>query len=150
MKEAPKEGGLTLWNKVVRNERISPSRKHTLGVIMHKRVSLDVEVPEHFVRAPAADEADDVGVDAGQEECRRASGAKTARRDLGRKETEVWPAGGDSVADLGEATGSQARIGRQEGDGVVEPGIVETERRQMPLVNRRRERHKLDCVDSKL
>ncbi len=79
MKEAPKEGGLTLWNKVVRNERISPSRKHTLGVIAHEWISLDVEVPEHFIRAPSADEADDVGVDAGQEECGHASGTETAR-----------------------------------------------------------------------
>jgi len=100
-----------LWNKVIGNERIRPSRKHTLGVIAHKRVSLDVEVPEHFVRAPAADEADDVGVDAGQEECRRASGAKTARRDLGRKETEVWPAGGDSVADLNCEVRSRNLVG---------------------------------------
>ncbi len=65
MKEAPKEGGLMLWNKVVRNEGICPCGEHTLGVIAHERISLDVEVLEHFVRARPADEADDVRVHSG-------------------------------------------------------------------------------------
>ncbi len=72
---------------------------------------MDVEVPEHFIRAPAADEADDVEVDAGQEECCHSSGGKTARRDLGRKETEVWPAGGNSVADLNCEVRSRNLVG---------------------------------------
>ncbi len=45
---------------------------------------MDVEVPEHFVRAPPADEADYVRVDSGEKESSCASGAKTACRDFGR------------------------------------------------------------------
>ncbi len=65
VKEAPKWGGLSLWNKVVWNECICPCGEHTLGVIAHEGISLDVEVSEHFVRAPPADEADDVRVHSG-------------------------------------------------------------------------------------
>ena len=53
---------------------------------------MDVEVPEHFVRAPPADEADDVRVNTGQEECGGTSGTKTVCQNVGGKETEVWAA----------------------------------------------------------
>jgi hypothetical protein len=56
---------LTLWNKVVWNESVGPRGQHTLGVISHEGVGLDMKVSEHFVRAPPADEADHVRVNAG-------------------------------------------------------------------------------------
>ena len=49
-----------------------------------------------------------------------------------------------------DAPRHQPRIGRHEDDGVVTPGIVEAEGRQMPLVDPCRNRHELDRIDAKL
>ena len=39
-----------------------------MGEVKHNQLGLKVEVAEHFVGSPAADQADDVGVDLGEEE----------------------------------------------------------------------------------
>ena len=80
---------LSLWDKVVGNEGVGSGREHTTGVVPHERVSLDVQITEHFVRAPPANEADDVQVNLGQEKGGRASSAETSCRDFRRKEAEV-------------------------------------------------------------
>jgi hypothetical protein len=49
-----------------------------------KRVSLNVEVPEHFVRAPATKEANFVGVDLGTEEGHGTTQSEGSGRDVFR------------------------------------------------------------------
>ena len=41
--------------------------EHAAGKVEHNRLGLKVEVAEHFVGPPAAEQADDVGVDLGEE-----------------------------------------------------------------------------------
>jgi hypothetical protein len=60
-----------------------------MGIIPHEGVGLDVQVPKHFVRAPMADEVDDVRVDLGQEEGCCASSAQAPSLDFRRKEAKV-------------------------------------------------------------
>jgi len=55
---------------------------------------------------------------------------------------------GDGVADLGKAAGRQPRIGCEEADGIISPGIGKPERRQMALVGPCRNRHQLDRIDA--
>ena len=52
------------------------------------------------------------------------------------------------VAQLGDAAGAEAGVGRHEGDGVVAPGIGEAERGEMALVDPGGDRHQLDGVDA--
>ncbi len=80
---------LSLWDKVVGNEGVGSGGEHTTGVVPHERVSLDMQITEHLVRGPPADEADDVRVNLCQEKGARASSAETSCRDFGRKEAEV-------------------------------------------------------------
>ena len=42
----------------------------------------------------------------------------------------------------------EVRVRRHEGDRVVSPGIGQAERRQVPLIDRRGERHQFDGVDA--
>jgi hypothetical protein len=80
---------LLLWDKVVGNEGVGSGGEHTAGVVPHERVSLDVQITEHFVQAPPANKADDVRVNLGQEKGGRASSAETSCRDFRRKEADV-------------------------------------------------------------
>ncbi len=48
-----------------------------------------MQVTEHFVRMPMANEADDVRIDLGQKKGGRASCTKTTGQNLGRKEAKV-------------------------------------------------------------
>jgi len=57
---------LTLGNKLIGDEAVGAGVEHPSGVVAHKWCSLDMKVSKHFVRAPAADEADDVGVHLGE------------------------------------------------------------------------------------
>ena len=52
------------------------------------------------------------------------------------------------VAHLGPAAGRQARVGRQQGDGVVAPGVGEAERPEVPLVGPGHGGHQLDRGDA--
>ena len=61
--------------------------KHALGEVTHDRLGLDMKIAEHFVRAPAADETDDIGVDLGAKESHSACSSEAAGRNISRKET---------------------------------------------------------------
>jgi hypothetical protein len=80
---------LSLWDEVVGNEGVGSGGEHTTGVVPHERVSLDMQITEHFVQAPPADEADDIRVNLGQEKGGHTSSAETSCREFGRKEAEV-------------------------------------------------------------
>ena len=56
---------LTLGDKLIWDEAVGAGVEHPLGVVAHKWCSLDVKVSKHFIRAPAADEADDIEVHLG-------------------------------------------------------------------------------------
>ncbi len=60
-----KASSSSLWDEVVRNEGEGDGVEHWTGVVPHERVSLDMQIREHFVRAPPADKADDVRIDLG-------------------------------------------------------------------------------------
>ena len=51
------------------------------------------------------------------------------------------------AAQLGDAAGAEPRVGREEGDRVVAPGVGQQERRQVALVDPGGDRHQLDRVD---
>ena len=61
-------------------------RRHPFREAVQEGLRLNVEVSEHLVRPPAAEETDGVGVDLGAEECICASGAKATCRDVGWEE----------------------------------------------------------------
>jgi hypothetical protein len=52
---------------LVRDEHEVASVEHFGRKALHEGVGLKMEVAKHLVRAPSADEADDVGVDMGTE-----------------------------------------------------------------------------------
>ncbi len=56
---------LSLRDKLIWDEALGAGVEHTLGVVGHKWRSLDMKVLKHFIGAPAADEADDIGVHLG-------------------------------------------------------------------------------------
>jgi len=53
---------------------------HSLGKIAHDWFGLGSEVTEHYIRLPAADELDDVGVHLGNEKGHGPAGAKRSGR----------------------------------------------------------------------
>ncbi len=73
---------LLLFDKVVGNEGVGSGGEHTTGVVPHERVSLYMQITEHFVRVPPADEADGVRVNLGQEKGGCASSAETSCQDF--------------------------------------------------------------------
>ena len=54
----------------------------------HKWCRLQMEVTEHFVGAPSAEKADDVGVDVGAEESVSASGSEAAGSNISGKKSQ--------------------------------------------------------------
>ena len=57
--------------------------EHVAREVGHERGGLKVEVSEHFVGTPSAEEADDVGVDVRVEESVSASGLKAVGSNIG-------------------------------------------------------------------
>ena len=55
-------GSWNLGDIIVGMEHEVATVEHTLGEMSHDRFSLKMQVPEHFVRAPTAQEADHVGI----------------------------------------------------------------------------------------
>ena len=55
---------------------------HELEEIPHDWLSLHMEIPQHFVAPPVSNEADDVIVGAGKEECHGACYPKGSCRDV--------------------------------------------------------------------
>ena len=52
-----------LGDQLIWDKGIVARSQHAPSVILHEGVRLDMQVSQHFVRAPAPNEADDVGVD---------------------------------------------------------------------------------------
>ena len=59
------------------------------GEISHDWIILHMEIPQHFSAPPASNEADDVIVDAGTEECHGACPPKGSCRDVLMREPQV-------------------------------------------------------------
>ena len=103
MRKVPRAALRSLRDEVIWDESVRSRGEHAAGVISHQWVCLNVEIAKHLVRAPTADEADDVGIHLGKKERRRTSGAKATGRDLGREETEARAQGCDGLTDaIGE------------------------------------------------
>ena len=81
-------GNLQAGTVLVGNEDEVTSVEHFGSKAFHKGVGLEVEVSQHLIRSPSADEADDVGVDVSTKERHSAGGAKRASGDVIREETE--------------------------------------------------------------
>ena len=79
--------------------------KHLAGEVVHDGLGLDVKVAEHFIRMPAADEADGVMVDLGTEKGHRAAGAKGAGTDVCGKEAKGRANGMDGKLEGGHDVG---------------------------------------------
>lgn len=63
--------------------------EHALGEVAHDRFGCQVKVAEHLIRAPSAEEPDDVCVDFGDQEGHGATGSEGAGRNLVRGEAEA-------------------------------------------------------------
>ena len=74
--------------RLVREQGEGAVLHHGSGQIRGVRQGLDMEVTEHFVRAPATHQPDDVGVDPGTEQCHGAASAKAASGDAGGIDVE--------------------------------------------------------------
>ena len=93
--------GSTLGNQVVWDEGVVCRREHASCVVPHERVSLHVQIPEHFIQTPPSDEADDVGVNLRQEKRRGARRPEAVGRDVTGQETEVRPQERHGLSDAG-------------------------------------------------
>ena len=69
--------------KVGGHKAVGAVVEHALGELLGVDGGLDLEVPEHGVRFPAAEEHDGIAVDVGTEEGRGPAGAEGAGRHLG-------------------------------------------------------------------
>ena len=89
---------------------VVPVRHHKRSETSHDGLRLQVEVAEHFVGAPPTKQADEIGVDASDEESHGAGGAKAFRRYIGGKETNTVRADErDSSAESGGNVGRKHR-----------------------------------------
>ena len=61
--------------------------KHAGREIAHDRLCLDMEVSQHFIGAPAAEELNDVGINLGAQQGHGAGGTEGASRDMLGEET---------------------------------------------------------------
>jgi hypothetical protein len=66
------------WDQLIWNQCEGTAKEHAAGEVGHEGSGLQVEVAEHFVGAPSAEKADDVGVNVGAEESISASGSEAA------------------------------------------------------------------------
>jgi hypothetical protein len=95
------------WNGAV-GEQVELGVQHPGGKPSHDRFGLDMEVPEHFIGAPATDESDNVSVDLGAKEGHCASRTEGAGTDIVMEETELGGiassnSGAKSISNLGWA-----------------------------------------------
>jgi hypothetical protein len=60
--------------------------QHLLRKMTHNRLGLDMQVAQHFIRSPSADELDDVSVDLGAQQGSGTCCAHQRGRDVFRKE----------------------------------------------------------------
>ena len=71
---------------MVGEQREVASLDHAGGKMAHDRLGLDMQVPQHFIRAPSAKKADAIGVDIRAEECHGARCTEGPGRDVVRQE----------------------------------------------------------------
>jgi hypothetical protein len=90
---------LVTGDVLVRKEDEVATVEHFGGEALHESISLEVEVAQHFVGTPSADEADDVGVDVSTEEGHGARGSERPSGDvIGKKSQSGWTKETDSRA----------------------------------------------------
>ena len=100
---------------------IGAAMQHPGRKITHDRLSLNMQVSQHFIGAPAPDETDAIGIDIGTQEGHGAGGAEGAGRDvLGHKIVSGAEDGHGQAEGGSEVGGAEAR--EPEGDGVEERG----------------------------
>jgi hypothetical protein len=94
--------------------------EHAGGKVAHDRFSLYMQISEHFIRAPPANELDAVGVDVGTKECHGTRGSQGSGRDMVGEETVGWSEDSGSKAqqmgkvrrrDASEAKGARVLVG---------------------------------------
>ena len=88
-KKKKKKEGLVHGHHVAVGQQRELCIQHSGCETAHDRLGLNMEVPKHLVRSPAADKTDDVGVNLGAKECHGASSTKRAGTDVGREEAEL-------------------------------------------------------------
>ena len=64
------------WDQVIRMKDEGAMLHHAGGVVAHGGFGLDVQVAEHLIAAPPADQADHISVNFGGQESHGASGAE--------------------------------------------------------------------------
>jgi hypothetical protein len=57
-----------LADVLARNKGVVTALEHEKYKVLHDGLSLEMKVAEHFIRAPAANKADDVRIHSGEEE----------------------------------------------------------------------------------
>jgi hypothetical protein len=72
------EGNCGWGNVLSRQQGKITGKGHTSHEGVHEQVGLEMEVAKHFIRAPATNEMDDVGVNAGAKEGHGTAGTKAA------------------------------------------------------------------------
>jgi hypothetical protein len=70
--------------------------KHFAAKVFHERLCLKVEIAQHFIRAPAAQQLDVTGVHIGTKEGGGAGSTEASGRDIGWEETKARTDDGDS------------------------------------------------------
>jgi hypothetical protein len=73
--------------------------QHLLGEGGSQRIGLNVEVTEHFIGVPAAEETNLIGVNFGTKEGHGAAGVERSGGDVCRAEAEYRSNGGDGNAE---------------------------------------------------
>jgi hypothetical protein len=73
---------------LVRDEAKVAAMKHPAGEITHEGLGLHVQVPKHFVRAPSANEPNDVGIDVGAEQRHCTSSPEGPSTNVGCKKAD--------------------------------------------------------------
>ena len=55
---------------------------HEFGLVPHDCLSLNMEIPQHFVTPPTSNDTDDISINAGTEKCHGACHPKGPHRDI--------------------------------------------------------------------
>ena len=90
---------------MVRKKCVCAAADHASREVTHDRGCLKMEIAEHFVRAPSAEEANDIGVDLGTEKGIGSRCSEAASTDVGWKEAEGRAKESDCVAECGGDVG---------------------------------------------
>jgi hypothetical protein len=93
--------GLKGGNVLARDECELAALKHEASEVAHHGLRLDVQIAEHDVGAPAAEELDQIRVDAGAQKCHGAPGPEGACTDILGEETDTRSLDADGNAERG-------------------------------------------------